>query len=150
VVIKNVEALKDEVKDFLARYVKKPYPQVTLVLDLNEFDKKDEFTIQVCRYAKAFRLKEPVHPDTFALSRSIEAGRADNALRILGGLLKEGERPERILGGLRYVWEKDTSSSLEKRKRLKFLLNCDIEIKTGKLKPLFALEKLVIGLCAFR
>jgi DNA polymerase III delta subunit len=150
VIIKNIEDLKDEIKDFLSTYVKKPYPQVVLVLDLNVFDKRDGFIRDISRYAKTVHFKEALHPDTFALSRSIELGKADYALKILSGLLKEGERPERILGGLRYAWEKNAAHPLEKRKRLKLLLACDIDIKTGKLKPLFALEKLVILLCGFR
>jgi DNA polymerase III delta subunit len=150
VIIKNAEDLKDEVREFLGKYVRKPYPQIEMILDLNELDKKDVFIKEISRYAKTLRFKEAVHPDTFTLSRSIEMKRADNALRILSDLLKEGQRPEMILGGLRYVWEKDTAQYLEKRKRLKALLNCDIEIKTGKLKPLFALEKLVISLCVLR
>ena len=68
----------------------------------------------------------------------------------LSKLLEEGERPERILGGLRYAWERDAASPLETRRRLKALLTCDIEIKTGKIKPVFALERLVIKLCGLR
>ncbi len=150
IIIKNAQDLKDDVKKFLIQYVKNPYPQVELILDISEIDKKDTFIKEILHFTKVFRLKEAVHADTFTLSRSIEMRKADFSLKILNDLLKEGERPERILGGLRYVWERDNAVPLEKRKRLKFLLNCDIEIKTGKLKPLFALEKLVIGLCGFR
>nr|HPL83037.1 hypothetical protein [Candidatus Omnitrophota bacterium] len=62
--------------------------------------------------------------------------------------IKDGERPERILGGLRYSLENNVQDVKGLRRRLKLLLNCDIEIKTGKLKPVFALEKLVVNLCA--
>lgn len=72
----------------------------------------------------------------------------DYALRILNELLRNGERPERILGGLRYAWEREFTPGVEAKRRLKLLLNCDINIKTGKLKPNFALEKLVISLCS--
>jgi hypothetical protein len=61
--------------------------------------------------------------------------------------LQNGERPEMILGGLRSNYERNVFKPLERRKRLKLLLNCDIEIKTGRLKPELALEKLVAGLC---
>jgi DNA polymerase III delta subunit len=150
IIIKNIEDLKDEVKGFLEKYVRKPYPQVVMALDLNHLDKADSFIKNIARFVKPVRFKETVHQDTFALGRSIEMKKADSALRILSGLLREGERPERILGGLRYAWEKNAAHPLEKRKRLKYLLACDIDIKTGKLKPLFALEKLVISLCGLR
>jgi DNA polymerase III delta subunit len=150
VIIKNIEDLKDEVKEFLEKYVRSPYPQVVMALDLNRLDRTDSFIKNISRFVKPVRFKETVHPDTFALGRSIDLKRADSALRILSGLLKDGERPERILGGLRYAWEKNAAHPLEKRKRLKCLLICDIDIKTGKLKPLFALEKLVVSLCGLR
>ena len=150
VIIKNIEDLNDEVKEFLEKYVRKPYPQVVMALDLNLLDKTDSFIKSIARFVKPVHFKETVHPDTFALGRSIDLKKADNALRILSGLLKDGERPERILGGLRYVWEKNAAAPFEKRKKLKYLLTCDIDIKTGKLKPLFALEKLVISLCGLR
>jgi DNA polymerase III delta subunit len=92
--------------------------------------------------------KETVKPDTFVLSRSIESRRLDTALKLLDQLLKDGEKPERILGGLRYAWERGIANPVETKRRLKLLLGCDIDIKTGRLKPSFALEKLVVGLCA--
>jgi DNA polymerase III delta subunit len=38
----------------------------------------------------------------------------------------------------------------ELQRRLKLLLECDVSIKTGRLKPTLVLERLVIGLCAGR
>jgi DNA polymerase III delta subunit len=66
---------------------------------------------------------------------------------VLGQLLREGERPERILGGLRYSFEQGNLVPQQARKRLRLLLNCDIEIKTGRLKAGLALEKLILSLC---
>lgn len=147
VVIKNVQELKAETREFLLKYAKAPLKHIVLVLDVSEFDKKDEFVNRISRLAKIFRFKEEFRPDTFALNRQIALKKPDSALRILDQLLQEGERPERILGGLRYAWEKDALLPFESRRRLKLLLNCDIEIKTGRLRPVFALEKLVISLC---
>ena len=62
--------------------------------------------------------------------------------------MEDGEKPERIIGGLRYAWAKGNVYSAEAKKKLKALLNCDIDIKTGRLRPDFALEKLVIKLCS--
>lgn len=149
VVIRNCQDLKEEVRDFLLAYARKPYPQVILVLDAETYDRKNTFLNQILRFTKPVRFKEEVRPDTFALARQIEMRRADFALRVLNQLLSNGERPERILGGLRYAWEKEAGNALESRRRLKYLLNCDVEIKTGKLKPQFALEKMVISLCGF-
>jgi DNA polymerase III delta subunit len=150
VVIKEAEALKEGLRDFLLRYAKEPYSKTVLVLDFDCLDRKNTFLQQIQRYARAFRFRETVKPDTFSLGRYIALKKPAEALRILNQLLKDGERPERVLGGLRYVWERELDTGQETKKRLKSLLSCDIEIKTGRLKPVFALEKLVLSLCGLR
>ena len=146
-VIKDIQNLKEETKSFLLEYVQRPNKQVVLVLDVTQSQKSQSFIRQLVRYVRVVRFRETRPPDTFTLSRSIELRKVDAALRLLNQLLKEGERPERILGGLRYAWEKDTAHPAEMKRRLRLLLQSDIDIKTGRLKPLFALEKLVLGLC---
>jgi DNA polymerase III delta subunit len=157
VIIKEAQDLKDDIKEFILAYVKKPYSQVVLILDINtalakgaisQSAKTEEFIKGISRYAKVSKLQEVKPADAFTLGRSISQGRPDYALRLLNQLIKSGERPERILGGLRYVCERDSPGVPELRKKFRLLLNCDIEIKTGKLKPVFALEKLVISLCS--
>ncbi|MFA4888033.1 MAG: hypothetical protein WC628_00445 [Candidatus Omnitrophota bacterium] len=147
VIIKGAGGLKPEVKEFILKFAASPPKYLILVLDLEQADRKDDFLSSIYRYAKTLRFNEAILVNTFSLNRQIALKKADSALRILNQLLEEGERPERILGGLRYAWEKDTLPPAQMKRRLKLLLNCDIEIKTGKLKAVFALEKLVIGLC---
>ena len=149
IVIKDAGHLKEACRDFLLKYVLKPNKQLVLVLIFEHYDYQDSFLKGISAYAKVMRFREPVNPDAFVLNRQIELKNADSALRILNQLLKNGEAPERILGGLRYAWEKQGARTLIARRRLKLLLGCDVEIKTGRLKPAFALEKLVIGLCGF-
>lgn len=146
IVIKEAQELSGELKEFLAKYALKPYKHLILVLDFSRQDKKDGLPGKISRYAKTLHFKENIPVDTFTLSRQVALGRADTALRILHQLLGQGEPAERILGGLRYAWERDNLSSPQMKKRLKLLMLCDIEIKTGKLKANFALEKLIIAL----
>jgi DNA polymerase III delta subunit len=149
IVIKDADSLDEPSRDFLLSYAKKPNKQLVLVLVLEHYDYQDSFIKNISRMAKVMRFKETVNPDTFTLNRQIELKKADYALRLLSQLLKNGEAPERILGGLRYAWEKQGIQSLEAKRKLKLLLGCDVEIKTGRLKPAFALEKLVVSLCGF-
>jgi DNA polymerase III delta subunit len=149
IVIKQAEHLRDELKEFILNFLKNPARHILLVLYIDDYDIKDTFVKSLLRQAKTFRFREKIKVDTFTLNRQIQACKPDYALKTLNLLLKEGERPERILGGLRYAWEKDSMSSLERARRLKLLVGCDVEIKTGKLKPGFALEKLVVALCGF-
>ena len=149
IVIKDAHSLDGESRDFLLAYSKKPHKQLVLVLDFEHYDYKDEFIKGLSAHARMMRFQETAKPDTFALSRQIELKKTDFALRLLNQLLRNGEAPERILGGLRYAWERQNIQSREAKKKLKFLLACDIEIKTGRLKPACALEKLVVSLCGF-
>lgn len=148
IVIKEAQGLKEDMKELILRFAKKPEGGIVLVLDIEQPLSKDNFVKELYNYAKVYRFSEPARLDAFALSRSIDQKRPEQALRILSELLQDGEKPERILGGLRFAWEKAAASPSEVKKRLKLLLNCDLDIKTGKLKPFFALEKLIISLCS--
>jgi DNA polymerase III delta subunit len=147
--LKEAQNLKEESKAFLRDFVKKPAPGVVLVLDMERGAMRDEFISAIAPYAKVCAFKEEPHIDTFTLGRTIEARKIDTALRLLHQLLDKGEKPERILGGLRHSWEQNVINLPEAKRRLKLLLNCDVDIKTGRLKPELAMEKLVISLCAF-
>ncbi|MGE5197761.1 MAG: hypothetical protein ACM3IL_04580 [Deltaproteobacteria bacterium] len=146
IVIKNAQYLKPEIKKFITGYVRQPHKKIILILDIDKPDVRDEFINSIARYVHVYR-KDEARLDTFTLCRQIDLKRAGYALKILRQLLEKGERPERILGGLRHTWETGSYHPIETRRRLRLLLNCDIDIKTGRLKPDFVLEKLVVGLC---
>ena len=149
IVIKDAQSLDEQSRDFLLNYSLKPQQELVLVLDFEHHDYKDEFIKSMAAYSKVMRFQQTVAPDTFTLNRQIELGKADFALRLLNQLLNNGEPAEKILGGLRYAWERQNIQTLQAKKKLKLLLTCDIEIKTGRLKPAFALEKLIVSLCGF-
>jgi DNA polymerase III delta subunit len=149
VLIKDAAALAKDCQEFIRRYLSAESAQIVLVMEFEHFDRKDDFLNSVLAHGKVMRFKEVAQDDTFSLLRQIESGQIAPALGILTRLLKDGERPERILGGLRYSWEKQSGVSAQNKRRLLALLHCDIDIKKGRLKPAFALEKLVIDLCAF-
>ena len=69
---------------------------------------------------------------------------------MLKKLLDNAEPAQKILGGLRYVFENRGDSVQDSRRKLQLLLACDVEVKTGKLKPEMALEKLVVLLSCLR
>jgi DNA polymerase III delta subunit len=149
ILIRDADKLKDNIKEYLIGYFKKPSAHVLLILDINHVDKNDVFFQTLSKYLKIFRFEEEQAPDTFKLSEEIDRKRINSSLRILSALLLNAERPERIMGGLRYHWQKSYLPYQERNRRLKLLLNCDIDIKTGKLKPAFALERLLINLCCY-
>ena len=147
--VKNAEALKSDIKKYILEYIKEPLGHVVLVLDMDKPDSRDDFVSGLTRYAgKSLPREERL--DTFTLIDQIGSRKAGGALSVLRKLFDKGERPERILGGLRHAFENRASGGGSGRERLKALLNCDIDIKTGRLKPEFALEKLVVDLCCLK
>jgi len=150
IVIREAGNLKKDIKEFILKYVRKPISNIVLILDITQREPKDEFLDHIARYAQVCRFNESPRLDTFTLSRQIDLKETNYALHLLSQLLKNGEKPERILGGLRYAWEKSIASPFQMRKRLKFLLNCDIDMKRGLLKPDLALERLVVQLCCLQ
>lgn len=148
VVVKGIESLKKDIRDFLLKYVRDPYPGVALVLDAQELAPEEGFTLGILRYSQVIRFKEALPAvDTFTLSRYISRKQSARSLEILDQLLKNGEKPERIIGGLTYACQRDTADLTRKGRALKLILASDMEIKTGRLRANFALEKLIVGLC---
>ncbi|MFA5310769.1 MAG: hypothetical protein WC355_00390 [Candidatus Omnitrophota bacterium] len=148
VLIRDAQGLQKAIDDFIAIWAARQDKNTILILDIGQERQKAAFLRSVSKYAKVIRFKEEVIPSAFNLSRQIENRQAGKSLLILNQLIREGEPAERILGGLRYSLENNTVNPRGLQIRLRLLLNCDIEIKTGRLKPVFALEKLVVNLCA--
>lgn len=150
IVIRQAQNLKPVVKEFILNFAKQEPQKSILALDMDCCDRRDEFIKKLSPYAKTVSFKEEEAVNTFTLSRQIELKHIDGALKVLNRLLGEGEKPERILGGLRHTWERNIGTSVERKKRLKLLLSCDLDIKTSRMKITFALEKLVVSLCSLR
>ncbi|MFH0855903.1 MAG: hypothetical protein V1869_05295 [Candidatus Omnitrophota bacterium] len=147
IVIRNAQELGPDIDDFIIEWAKTGNKDTILILDIESTSKKENFLKNIYKYAKTFRFKEPQALNTFNLTRALEQRRPDYALKVLEQLLKDGERPERILGGLRYALERSRLSPTEIKQRVKFLIDSDLEMKTGRFKPVFILEKLIVRLC---
>lgn len=149
VIIKDALNLSDSVKEYILSYLRSRDPKTILIIDIKDFDPKDEFIQKVFRYAKTFRFRRPIKVNTFDLSRALEKKDLILSLDILSKLLSRGEKPERILGSLRYQWiNDDTLEFAERKRRISLLLDTDINLKRGRLKPNFALELLITKLTA--
>ena len=145
--LRKCQKLKENVKDYLTRYVKNPLKHVVLVLDMERSDRRDGFQNEMARSSQVARFQEGMSVNAFTLGDEIDRRSVKSSLCILQKLLADGAKPETIMGALRYGWEKSSLPLNEKKRRFKSLLNCDVDIKTGRLKPAFALERLIISLC---
>ncbi len=150
VVVRSLQDAKPEVKEFILGYVKNPSSGIILVLDADKVERKNAFIEGVSRYAEIRHFLEEPQVSTFSLGRLIDAQKTEESLKVLHQLLDSGEKPERIMGGLRASWIKYPADPLSLKKKLRILLRCDLDIKTGKINPVFALERLIVNLCGFR
>jgi len=150
VVIKDIENAKADVKKFLSAFVKEVPANLVLVLDAEHSNPRDEFLAGLQAHSQVMRFREEEAPNTFALGRLIDAKKAAQSLEVLHRLLDAGEKPERIMGGLRVSWQRYSQNPAALKMKMRLLLKTDIAIKTGKVKPLFALERMIVALCGLR
>lgn len=146
-IIRDARHLKEEPKLFLLRYLRGSRKQTILILDIDQDDPRDTFLANLKRYSRVYSSPQEEPLEAFDLVRLIERGSASASLKTLNRLLAQGLRPEFILGALRFVGQRPGWP--ENKRIIKSVLNCDLEIKTGRLKAAFALEKLVVSLCGF-
>jgi len=159
ILIKDVTRLKPDAKKYIVTFLKKPLPHISLILDARRIDAKVKFFSQISRFVEAVYFRQSKEIDVFTLARqvvhpaisksSVGQKKIQSAMCLLRQLFLQGQRPENILGVLRYQLSREKMNLLDKKKKLKLLLNCDIDIKTGRLKPEFALERLFVRLCCF-
>ncbi|MDD5347511.1 MAG: hypothetical protein PHT59_02735 [Candidatus Omnitrophica bacterium] len=145
VIVHGIEAAKADARAFLLSYVREPDAGILLVLDAPRPKPDDDFIEQLSDSCQVVRFRLDRQESAFALSNTIERRQAKASLEVLHRLLEQGEKPERIIGGLRSSLMRRCPDALSARKRLKVLLQADLDIKTGRLKPGFALEKMVLS-----
>ena len=147
VVIKCAHELHKDVREYLCMYVRHPSWANVLVIDIDMYDRRDSFVSSMTSCGRTMSFKDERPAGVFDLSRNIENSQAFASLKMLDQLLRAGTKPEMILGALRVSLNRPAQSSRTAYKRTRLLLECDLAIKTGKLKPYFALERLIIQLC---
>lgn len=147
-VIKDALRLKESLQDYFLGQINNLPDDSILILDIAGIPReKNPLLDKLLKIARVTHFKTKKKTNAFDLALSIETKNAGAALNILADLFKAGEKPERILGALRYQFTKQGLNPEERVKRIDLLLAADLTIKTGKLKPEFALETLVVRLC---
>lgn len=150
VLIRDAQRLKPQVKEFLIAYSGKPFSHVVLVLTAGGDGEQDKAALAYSAgNIKIEKIGFARKNNAFDLGRAVAGKDIDAGLRLLNYLLHKGESPERILGALRYQLMKDSLADTQRQRNLSALLGTELDIKTGRLRPALALEKLVIKLCCF-
>lgn len=147
-VIKDILKLKPDIQEYLLSRLTDLPRNIILILDISRPPAEaGRFISVLLKAAKVINFKSKQETNAFDLARAIERKSAERALAILADLFANGERPERILGALRYQFIRSGSPLEESRNKIQLLLETDNNLKTGRIKPVFALEALVVKLC---
>ena len=154
VTITNIERLSSKNKDTLLAFLKKSVPDIVLVLesrlglaaDKKKPDEKQQFLQSLKGLCRLLATSVPL-ANAFSLARLIDARSTPQALGVLTELFRRGEKPEMILGGLRFHWSRGYLAPSERKARLRLLLDADMAIKSSFLKDTLALELMVVKLC---
>lgn len=135
--------------DFLA---KSRTEHLVLVLESDEFKASDSFLSALRPFVQIVQTQTPPKPvSVFDVTKAMSLKQQPQALKILYVLLTEGQHPLQILGGLVWFWG-ELRDALPKDKfenGLRVLQEADLNIKRSRLNPDYALEILIVKLCAF-
>ena len=147
-VIKDALGLKEGPREYFLSRLKSLPSSLVLIMDVSAIPREDNsFFSQIQKAAKTFNFAAGQNTNVFHLARALEGRQPGSALNIVSDLLKQGERPERILGALRSQLTR-CAGAKERLRRITLLLEADLNLKTGRLKPAqLALEALVVKLC---
>lgn len=147
-VIKDALGLKEGPREYFLSRLKSLPGSLVIIMDVSAIPREENlFLGQIRKAAKTFNFTSGQDANAFTLARALENRQSGSALNILSDLLRQGERPERILGALRSQLTR-CAGAKERLRRIALLLEADLNVKTGRLKPAqLALEALVVKLC---
>ncbi|MCK5082039.1 MAG: hypothetical protein KAR31_03950 [Candidatus Omnitrophica bacterium] len=149
ILIRNFEKLSEHNKEIVLDFIQVKNEPAVLILDSDELTFKGEFFRDITSAAKVIRFRQRgKKSDIWGVTRAIEARNPGEALKILNILLKDGDSPLKIMGGLVWFW-----GSLRNRvsvdgfkKGLLVLQEADLNIKRSRLRPEHAVEIVVTKL----
>ena len=150
VIVRNVHKLKSADAAVLLAFLKKPLAHVELVLESNEAALKGELR-EAAALCKTTVFGTASTGNAFDMARLITAGQAKEALKMLHDLYNNSH-PLQIMGALVWYWGKEGRVLGAERfeRGLKALEEADLNIKRSRLRPEYAVEKLVVELIALR
>ncbi|MFQ5680895.1 MAG: hypothetical protein ACE5GG_02420 [Candidatus Omnitrophota bacterium] len=145
-VIRGVEGLSLPCRKVIGDYLSNPSRDMVVVLEGGSYP--DKTIKQVKPGVRVLVFDGPRPANAFSLCRAIKAGNRASALNILGELLLNGEKPEKILGAVIWQWGQRHNyfPQSKTRKGLRVILDTDLNIKSGRFKADIALELLVVKL----
>lgn len=155
ILIRGAEKLPRACLEGLEKMLSAPLAHAVVVLDTLDLEAGEALARRFQGAgASVTRFQKEKQADVFDLGRAILCRQPDEALRILGGLLRRrGERPEKIVGGLFWQWERSFKekkiSAQIYQQGVRFFADADRRLKSSSLAragETLVLETLVVKL----
>ncbi|MCK5259737.1 MAG: hypothetical protein KAJ70_01625 [Candidatus Omnitrophica bacterium] len=143
ILIRSIEKLSEHNKEIISDFIQEGCQHAVLVLDSDATALKGGFARDVMSAAEVIRFgRRGKKSDLWDVTGAIEARDSREALKILNTLLKDGDSPLRIMGGLVWFWGsvRNRISADGFKKGLLVLQEADLNIKRSRLKPEYAVE----------
>ena len=143
ILIRTAEKLSAHNQEIISDFIRSGDEHAALILDSDESALKGGFARDVMSVAEVTRFgRREKKNDIWGVTGAIEARDSGEALKILDTLLKDGDSPLRIMGGLVWFWGslRNRVSADGFKKGLLVLQEADLNIKRSRLKPEYAVE----------
>jgi DNA polymerase III delta subunit len=148
----NQPAPKNRNLDILLEFLNDQPKTTVLVLDFEELDLKGALFGKLKPLTEVSFFGNGRSLNVFDMTRAISGRNAAEALKILYQLLDDNIHPLQIMGGLVWYWGKERDHLNPKRfqQGLMVLEEADLNIKRSRLKPEYAIEKVVVELAGLQ
>ena len=150
IVLHALDKLNLHNRRLVLEFIKEKFEHSVLILDSHEADLNHSFINQIAASAQVIHFQKDIKQNVFDMTKAISLKKPAQALSILSSLLLNGNHPLQIMGGLIWFWGKSKGRLSKEgfQKGLKILQEADLDIKRSRLNPQYALEKLIVKLCA--
>jgi DNA polymerase III delta subunit len=147
VLLRQAEELNAKHKETILQAEKLYGKTLILIMEAEAMDEKSAW-LQKEKGIQKFSFKPQTRHNVFDLMREVSAGHQAKALELLDELLKSGDYPVQIVGGMVWSWRKARSQMPPARftQGLVAFQQADLRIKRSQMRPEHALEMLIVKL----
>ena len=152
VVIRQCERLSEHNREIILEFLPQDQKAVVLVLDFDELDLRSAFFLKLKVLTQVLNFGTEKVINVFDMTRAISSHDTAGAIKMLHELIGNNTHPLQIMGGLVWYWSKEREhlNTARFQQGLMVLEEGDLNIKRSRLKPEYAVEKVVVQLASLR
>ena len=149
IILHDCHKFTAEHKDIVFDFISSKAEHAVVVMESSQWSDKDSFVKRIKKDVQVMTLAPAYEPNVFDITRAMEHRQYKEALSRLDDILKSGVYPLQLMGVLIWFWGQSRRRLNQKRyeEGLKYLKEADIDIKRSRIRPEFAMERLVVRLC---